>query len=297
MLLGLSIYVTALLFIGLSVYKAMDYAKMPLHGRMELYPVPLEKGRHTYGGSYMEEPEWWRKPREISRVSEIIDMFGEMLFIKKLFKNQKSLWWVSYSFHLGIYVLIVWTLLVIAGALTNLGGASVSLHATAWTVILYYLTILTGIVGFIIATFGVFMLLVRRLSDPVLKKYTTPQEYFNLVLLLAALVSGIALWGQDLTFDTARSITADALTLSLSASPLLVIHLILMEVMFIYIPVSKMSHYVGKYFSFHKVLWENEPNILGSQIERQVNATLSNRATTIWSAPHITPPPVSTKES
>lgn len=292
MILGLSVYIAVILFFGLSAYQVIKYARMPLHGRMELYPVPQEKGRHTYGGSYMEEPEWWSKPHQVSKISELADMLKEMLFIKKLFDNQRSFWWSSYSFHLGIYVLIGWTVLLVIGVLTEFAGASVSLHASLWTGLVYYLTIMTGVVGFTITTAGTFFLLVRRIFNPVLKKYTTPQEYFNLILLLATLVTGIIVWGPDLTFNTARQVTAQVLTLSVVPSTSLVIHLILLEVMFVYIPPSKMGHYIGKYFTYHKILWENEPNTAGSPMESKVKAALNQRATTFWSAPHMESPSV-----
>lgn len=298
MILGLSVYAAGILFVALTAYKAANYAKMPLHARMELYPVPSEKGRHVYGGSYMEEAEWWRKPHEVSKVDEIMDMMKEMLFIKKLFDNQRPFWWLSYSLHLGIYFMMAWTFLLIAGAFTNLAGLPVSAHASWWTALLYYLTIYTGAVGFVLSTAGAFLLLVRRITDPILKKYTTPQEYFNLALILAALVSGIILWSPDLTFGTARQLMADAITLSVIPNTTLVIHLIILEVMFIYIPISKMSHYVGKYFSYHKILWENEPNVAGSHMEVMVKTALSNNPPqTIWSAPHMQPPTASPKES
>ncbi len=276
MILGLAMIIAALLFIVLSGYKAYLYARMPLHGRMELYPVPAEKGRHQYGGSYMEEPEWWRKPRQTSKTSELIEMLKEMLFIKKLFQHQRSLWWISYSFHLGIYFMIAWTLLLLAGAVTDLAGFPVSAHASLWTGLLYYLTIFTGVVGFIITTAGAALLLLRRVADPVLKKYTTPQEYFNLLLLLAVLLSGIIVWSPDLTFAASRQLTAGVLLLDVTANTALTIHLLLLAVMFIYIPLSKMGHYVGKYFSFHKVLWENEPNVPGSLMESRVKSSLSS---------------------
>ena len=267
MILGLSIIFAVFLFIALSAYKAFNYAKMPLHGRMELYPVPSEKGRHKYGGSYMEEPEWWRKPRQISKAAELIDMMKEMLFIKKLFDNQRSFWWISYALHLGIYFLIAWTVFLIAGALTDFAGVSVSAHHSWWTVLLYYLTILTGSAGLFMTAAGAALLLIRRIFDPILSQYTTPQEYFNLALLLATLVSGIVVWSPDLTFDTARRVTAEALTLAIVPNTALLIHLILLEITFIYIPISKMGHYVGKYFTYHKILWENEPNVAGSEME------------------------------
>lgn len=235
----------------------------------------------------MEEPEWWSKPRQISKASEIKDMLKEMLFIKKLFQNQRSLWWISYLFHLGIYIMIAWTILLVAGAITDLAGISVNSHASVWPALLYYLTIFTGLVGFIITTFGAASLLLRRIFDPILKKYTTPQEYFNLILLVAVLVSGIIVWSPDLTFGTARQITADAITLSIVPNTALLIHLLLWEVMMVYIPISKMGHYVGKYFTFHKILWENEPNVAGSNIENRLKAETRTRPTTKWSAPHM----------
>ena len=287
---GFSVIAAVLLFFGLSAYKAYQYARMPLHGRMELYPVPAEEGRQNYGGSYMEEPEWWRKPHQVSKAAELIEMMKEMLFIKKLFEHQRSLWWISYAFHLGIYILIVWFLLVAAGALTNLAGGSVSLHHSLWTALLYYSTIVTGIAGFIMTTAGVALLLLRRIFDPVLKKYTTPLEYLNLLLLMAALASGIAVWGTDLTFEYSRQAAMGIMTLSLSADVWMAIHLILLEVILIYIPLSKMSHYVGKYFSFHKILWENEPNVAGSIIEQKLNITAGAQNQGIWAAPHMQPP-------
>ena len=43
MLLMIFIYLSVFLFFALSVKKAYQLAKMPFHGRWELYPVPGEK--------------------------------------------------------------------------------------------------------------------------------------------------------------------------------------------------------------------------------------------------------------
>lgn len=295
MFLGLIIIAVALLFFGLSFYKAHEYARMPLHARMELYPVPQEKGRHQYGGSYMEEPEWWNKPRQISKASELIDMMKEMLFIKKLFDNQRPFWRVSYAFHLGIYFFIAWVGMLVIGVITEAAGVSVGLHASWWPALVYYLTIFTGIVGLFMTAIGAALLLLRRIFDPILSKYTTPQEYFNLLLLLAALVSGIIVWSSDLTFTYARHVIAQAFTLSVVPTPALTVHFLLMAVTLVYIPLSKMGHYVGKYFTYHKILWENEPNVAGSDMEEKVKKALNNRPVTKWAAPHIQAPSVPDK--
>jgi hypothetical protein len=47
-----------------------------------------------------------------------------------------------------------------------------------------------------------------------------------------------------------------------------------------------MSHFVGKYFTYHKVLWEDEPNLRGSEVEKKVREVLGYKVT--WQAPHFT---------
>lgn len=287
MVLVIYAIVTMLLFMGISAYKANYFAKMPLHGRQDLYPIPKEKG-HEHGGSYYEEVGWWKKPRETSGANELKDMLKEMLFIKKLFDNQRPFWWISYALHLGIYCLMGWTLLLIAGALTEFAGASVSATSSAWGMLIYYATSLFGWVGFLLVAIGAASLILRRLTDSGLRKYTTPQEYFNLLLIFVVVVTGIAIWGSDPSLTLARQAMEKVLSLNaLAASPLLTVHLILLGIMLVYIPMSKMSHYVGKYFTFHKVLWENEPNLPGSKITEEMKKAAGNKPKNSWSAPHI----------
>lgn len=285
----LSIYaiVTMLLFLGISINKANQFAKMPLHGRQDLYPIPKEKG-HEHGGSYYEEVGWWKKPRETSGANELKDMLKEMLFIKKLFDNQRPFWWISYALHLGIYCLIGWTLLLVVGAITEFAGATVSATSSVWGSLIYYATSLFGWVGFLLVAVGAVSLILRRLTDSGLNKYTTPQEYFNLLLIFVVVVTGIAVWGAEPSLSLARGAMEKVLSLhALNAGPFLTIHLILLGIMLVYIPMSKMSHYVGKYFTFHKVLWENEPNLPGSKITEEMKKAAKNKPQNSWSAPHI----------
>ena len=291
MLLSIIAYLSILLFVGISVYKACKFAKMPLHGRMELYPVPKEAG-FEHGGSFYEEVSWWSKPHEVSHVREIKEMLKEILFIKKLFENQRPFWWISYALHLGIYLLMAWTMLLVVGAITELNGILVAVNSkNIWGLFIFYLSVATGISGLVLGALGSGFLVLRRMFDNTLKKYTTPQEYFNLLLIFAALITGIIYWGSDLSFHTAREVTANLITFTpFAASSLLTLHVILVGIMLIYIPISKMSHYVGKYFTFHTVLWDNSPNLRGSAVEQKVKKATSYRPTNSWSAPHIKAP-------
>ena len=290
MLLSLIAYLSIFLFLGISVYKAYHFANMPMHGRMDLYPIPKEEG-FEHGGSFYEESEWWKKPHKVSHVREIAEMLKEIVFIKKLFENQRPLWWISYALHLGIYFLMCWTILLVIGVFSIPSGVAVG-SLSVWGTLIYYLTVLTGIIGLGLATLGSGALFIRRMFDNTLKKHTTPQEYFNLLLIFAALVTGIMTWGTDLSFGTARDVTGSLITFSSSfqATTLQTLNIILVGIMLIYIPISKMSHYVGKYFTFHKVLWDNDPNLKGSSISHEVQKASTFKPKTTWSAPHIKPP-------
>jgi nitrate reductase gamma subunit len=286
--LSVFICLTVLAFIIITINRAVKYAKMPMHTRWELYPVPQEKGRGEYGGSYYEEVLWWEKPRETSLAGELAEMFKEMLFIKKLFDNQRSLWWLSYSLHLGIYLLIAWAVLIFLGGFTEKAGVTVAAGSGVWPSLLYYLTLPTGILGGILVALGSISLFLRRVFTPTLRIYSNPQDYFNLIFIFVVAASGLLLWSADPDFSGARNLAASLLSLQpIGVDGLMTFHLVLLGCLLIYIPSSKMSHYVGKYFTYHKVLWENEPNLPGSAIMKAVEEARGKKGVQSWSAPHF----------
>lgn len=295
MLLTLFVYLSIFAFCGLSIRKCYQYAKMPMHGRWELYPVPKEAGgKAHYGGSYYEEAEWWNKPREVSHSGEIIDMLKEMLFIKNLFVNQKRQWWFSYALHLGIYLLGLWTALLLVGAVTELNGVPLNIVHTdqvgSGVALIYYLTYVSGILGALLAACGSICLFLKRIFSQTMSKYTTLQEYFNLFFIFAVVISGLVVWSGDPGFNYGREIFKSLLTFSpIHAGVALTVHILLLGALLIYIPQTKMSHYVGKYFAFHKVLWDNEPNLPNSQMENVIKGAISYKPKVSWSAPHINP--------
>jgi nitrate reductase gamma subunit len=281
------IYVSVIAFIGLSLYKGYKYASMPLHGRLALYPVPHEPGaRAHHGGSYYEEMRWYRKPRKISHIGELLHMAPEMLFIKILFVNQRRHWWFAYAMHLGIYLLGLWFFLLLVGAITELMNWPVTAYDIGWGGFVYYATLVVGVGGIVLFAFGSISLMIKRLASGVLSKYTNARDYFNLLFLIAVVVSGIIVW--DVGFYLGREVMKSLLTFQpIEADMALTIHLILLGMVLIYIPFSKMSHYVGKFFAYHKILWGDEPNLRGSNLEKKVQKALSYKPKDSWSAPHI----------
>jgi len=289
MILTLICWVALICFIAFSIKKAMYFAKLPQHGRQDLYPIPLEpEEKFEHGGSYFEDDKWYEKPRQHNLKGEILDMMIEMLFIKKLFVNQNSFWWLSYSLHLGMYAAIAWSVLVLIGAF---------LPACFLTGIVMFLTILAGIVSGVLMTVGAIGLLCKRLFVREFKVYTTPQEYFNLCALLAVAAMGLVNWLGDMQFEFGRNIAKAMFTFQPLSNfyqdgvPMeLTIFILLLAFISIYIPLTKMSHYVGKYFTFHKVIWDNAPNMPGSKVEANIIAAANkpkNPNAKKWSAPHM----------
>ena len=283
MILTLICWVALIAFIGLSVKKFMEYGKLPQHGRQDLYPIPLEcDEKMHYGGSYMEEDKWYEKERHHNLKGEIIDMLVEMLFIKKLFVNQNNFWWLAYSLHLGMYVAIAWSVLMLFGAFLPEGF----LYTAA-----VLLGTVCGIAAGVLMTVGCIGLLCKRLFVKEFKNYTTPQEYFNLIALMAVSVSGLLVWLGDMKFEFGRNIARAMFTFSPIAdvTPMLTVFIVLLAFISVYIPLTKLSHYVGKYYTFHKVIWDNEPNLPGSKVEANILASQAKPKdpnALKWGAPH-----------
>ncbi len=293
MLLTVFMYLAATAFVGFSLHKAYLYAQNPLSNRWELYPVPREPGaRGRYGGSYYEEAEWWTRPRQVSRTGGYREMLKESLFMKNLFVNRKKHWWFSYAMHLGIYLLVLFTFLLLAGAITELSGlrlttlTGVSNHP--WARLVYFATLVTGVSGAFLTACGSAALFFGRILNRTLRKYTDADEYFNLCFILAAAVSGLIVWSTDPGFAYGREVVTAMLTFApVRAGAALTVHILLFGALLIYIPRTKMSHYIGKYFSYHKVLWDNEPNLRGSAMEEKVEKALKYSPQDRWSSPHV----------
>ena len=270
------IYAAVLIFLVASVARAIRYARAPLHLRWELYPVPHEDPSLVeHGGSYFENLDWWKQPLHFNLWGELKFMVPEMLFLKGLWEFNRGLWWRSFPFHFGLYLLFGTAALVAGSAL--LGTAA--LHP------LYTATGLAGAVGVMVGALG---LLVHRLTDPNLKNYTAPADVFNLVFFLA--VIGLLLAGHffrppDFTgaLGLARGLLAFDTTVRVPG--LLASGLLLGSVLLAYIPLTHMSHFIAKYFTYHSIRWDDAPNRGEAKLAAKIAECLSYRPT--WAAAHM----------
>ena len=281
------LYASALVFVVGTVMRAVQYARTPLHLRWELYPVPHEApSRAAHGGSYFEEVDWWTKDGHFNLMGELRAMFTEMLFLKALREFNLRLWWRSFPFHFGLYLLVGTVFLLIVSAVATLFAPAAMAGAAG--VAVSRICRIVGAVGLVLTLVGAFGLLVRRLTDPDLKTYTTPGDIFNLVAFLVALgLLGIGYVVRPAGAPGIIAMTAGLLSWdsSLQVPAVFGTGLILCGLLAAYIPYTHMSHFVGKYFTYHAVRWDDSANRRGGKFERALAEYLTYRPT--WAAPHV----------
>jgi nitrate reductase gamma subunit len=283
-------YFAVLFFIVFVAAKMIKILRMPLHLRWDLYPIPHEKGKGEYGGSYYEEIDWWTKPKNFSLLDEIKEMAKEILFIQSLFRNNRKLWVFSFPFHMGLYLLILLVGLLVLGAILNICGINTT-HSSpnALAVFICDLTPIIGNIALVLAIFGSVGLLLSRIFDKTLRKASVISDYTNLLILLAFFVVGFI---ASLKFGSRyyilhQDFIKNLLTFNqaINLKPILKAELWIFIAILLYMPFTHMTHFVGKYFTYHKIRWEDEPNIRGSKIEKAVTEALGYKIN--WSAPHI----------
>jgi len=265
---------------------------MPMHLRWELYPVAHEPGNKAkYGGSYLEESDWWKKPREVSMVGELRVMVPEILFLVALWEHNRKMWVRSFPFHFGIYMVIGATVMMMGSAL--LGLAVPDLMAGGLGTFLHNTVLFCGAGGLGLSIFGALGLLQRRLTDPGLRDFTTVADIFNLVFFIVAF--GLALV-HFIAIDSDLSRSAGFLAGIVTFSPVALtgsVHevsftsatIILMGVLVAYIPLTHMSHFIGKYFAYHAIRWNDKPNLKGGDEEAAIGEMLTQPVS--WAAKHI----------
>jgi nitrate reductase gamma subunit len=287
-------YVATVVFLAAIAFRAVRILRLPISMRWELYPVAHEKGRARYGGSYLEEPAWWTKPRRSSRVGELKVMIPEILLLAGVWHHNREHWFRSFPFHFGLYLLAGLIVLLLAGGIATAAGANVSADGTAAEALLYHITYVVGYTGLGLGLIGALALLERRIFNANYREYTKKADYFNLLFFIAALVVAlIAHATADPEFAGVRAYFARLVTFDFTSAEaglpwptgIGIAEIALASLLIAYIPLTHMSHFFTKWFTYHQIRWSDEPNVRGGKIERQVAMALQYPVS--WAAPHI----------
>jgi nitrate reductase gamma subunit len=248
--LFLTTYLAILVFLIACVIRGLQYARTPQHLRWELYPAP-----HNFS-------------------CEVKLMFYEILFLKSLWEFNRKLWFRSFPFHFGLYFLIATLALLALNASTGIGFQR--------------LYTITGVLGLGLGIIGALGLLALRITDSSLKNYSTRGDIFNLILFIvtfAFLSTGYILRPVSAPDMLELSRALLAFDSGIEIHGLLAVGLFLSAILTAYIPMTHMSHFIAKYFTYHSVRWDDKPNRRGGKIEKRLAECLSYRP--IWSAAHV----------
>lgn len=280
-----AVYLSLAVFIVAIVARAVRIAKTPVHLRWELYPVPHEGGRAKHGGSRLEEVDWWTKTLKPDHMRELMVMIPEILLLKGVWDHNRPLWFGSWTLHFGLYLLIGFLGLEAIAALFMING--VAFDADIPLLIATLISMIAW-AGAIIGAIGTIVMFSKRAFDKKFKMYNTGSHFFNIIHI------GVINFSLIVWLVTDKSFIANHMSLfgslfTLSAPPALGIaawvHIIASLLFFIYLPFTHMTHFFTKYFTYHDVRWEDEPNKPGSKLEKKVVEAVSQPVT--WAAPHI----------
>ncbi len=286
-------YVIAYIALGIFIIAVISrffmWLKMPMHMRWELYPVAHEAKRASYGGSYLEDVDWWKKPRESSLMGELKVMIPEILFLVALKEHNKKLWVFSFPFHFGLYLVIGATFIMLGRGV--LAAFTPELVEGGFGTLLQFATMACGFAGLLLSLIGAVGLLIRRLTDADLKDFTAPADIFNLVFFIVAF--GVSL-GHALIVDAkferisafiANLVSFQMLPIEGPSMTVTLLSIALLGILVAYIPMTHMSHFIGKYFAYHSIRWNDSPNVPGSEHEKPIGEHLQYPVS--WAAPHI----------
>jgi nitrate reductase gamma subunit len=282
-------YFSLIIFIILVVSKVIKYSSAPVHVRWELYPVAHESKKNKYGGSYYEEPEWWKSKNKKSHIAELWAMFEEIIFLKGVFVHNRKLWYFSFPFHLGLYLITATFFLIVLSALLDLTNVLIlNSGETSFGILFNSLINVFGYSGLILTCLGCIGLIFQRVTDKKFKFYNAPMDFVNLYfILILGVVVFITLINSNSGFIASKIFVKNLITLNFAAinDVSFIIHVILLSIFFLYFPITRMMHLFAKYFTYHKVRWEDEPNVKGGKLEKKIKEALNFGVS--WSAPHI----------
>ena len=281
-------YLAAAGFVCLAILKIRAFMKTsPLHVRWELYPIPHEgPKRAAYGGSYMEETNWWTKPRHVDHWMDLKAMGKEIFFLESTFEHNLPLWIRTYPFHMGLYMLMGGIMLSIFAAFIQVCGVS---PENGFMIFLGNILNAMVLFGSCLIAGGGLALIARRSTDKGLHKYTTKEMYCNLGAFVVFGLLSLCAWvfNPDY-FALCRKLFYNLMTCNFKplGSGWFVLNMLWGFGLMCWIPVTNMRHILIKYFMYHDIRWDDVATVWSDKNKDLINENLQFGVT--WSAPHVT---------
>lgn len=185
-------------------------------------------------------------PAPVTTSGRIWTVGRELLLFSSLWRGDRGLWLWAWLMHVTLAMAIVGHIV---------GISSLGLQFTAMGVTATQSKALSALMGTgtgLVLFAALFVLLYRRTAIPEVKRLSDPAEYFDLLLILAIVISGLHMRVTSLDVDLVaiRTYMGGILSLQPTDIPhewIFVSHFFLVNVLLIYIPFSKLVHLAGSF--------------------------------------------------
>jgi nitrate reductase gamma subunit len=172
----------------------------------------------------------------------------QALFFPGLYRSDRILWFLSWTFHAFLALALLGHLRVATGLIDRL-LASLGIGSSGVAAFSAAAGSLAGIV--LLATVAI--LLARRLVVARAREISGIPDFFALLLLLAVVVSGdlMRLGGQPIDLIQTRAWAVSLLSFSpvVPSHPAFLLHVFCAEVLILYMAFSKLMHFGGIFFT------------------------------------------------
>jgi len=265
-------YVAYVFIVAVYAYKIVKWMRMPAHIRWDLYPV-IHEDNYRYGGSYYEQPDWWTRPRFKHTGRSLWYALKDNFYMGEYYRRNRLYWLFLLPWHLGFIFIIGFHILCFFAAIAMVGGLAIGAASPMLAGRLFYDALLiTGGIAFVGGTFGCIGMPIIKLCDRGLRTYAMPMNYFNYIFFLIVYASGLVSWLLiDPTLAEYRTYWVGLVTLTPPAlHPLTIFHIILFDIFLIYLPFTRSTHYITRILAYFFIRWDDEPNLPGSALEKQI---------------------------
>ncbi|MCP4567084.1 MAG: hypothetical protein GY841_05850 [FCB group bacterium] len=217
--------VLAVFIIGMA-YRIRKWVKTPQPGAVTLFPAPKP-------GSGL----FW-------------NVLKESFLFPDLFRGDKFFWSISWLFHASLALIIIGHLRVVAGVFDRM-FISMGMSAEGIT----RMSAVSGGAAGIIIMVAVAFLILRRLSLKRVREISLPADYIALILILAILITGNFMrFGEHFDLAQTRVFFYHLATFSTAGvivppNSMFQIHFLLVQLLIVYIPFSKILHFGGIFFT------------------------------------------------
>jgi nitrate reductase gamma subunit len=200
------------------------------------------------GGIAVKVRQYWKTPAPlkipttpapVTKTGVVARMFREVVFFESLFRSNKTLWLFAFLFHMSLWLVLIRHLR----------------YFVPMNELLLFLQPFGRYAGFTMVI-GLAGLWARRFLVDRVRYISAPSDHLMLALLIGIGVSGLMMsFVAHTDITQVKSFFSGLLSFGflgdqgLPASPILLIHLLLVAVLMIVFPISKLLHAPGVFFS------------------------------------------------